>query len=99
MQARLCSKSFKLGFSNTWAKNFQIYKLNLENEEELEIKLPTYPGSKKQGNSKKQIYFCFIDYAKAFDCVAHNCRIFLMRWEYQATKPASCETCMQVKKQ
>ena len=37
-----------------------------------EIKLPTYTGSqKKQGNFKK-IYFCFIDYTEAFDCVDHN---------------------------
>ena len=42
--------------------------------EEPEIKLPTSIGSsKKQGNSKKKhIYFCFIDYAKAFDCVDQN---------------------------
>ena len=38
-----------------------------------EIKLPTSAGSsKKQESSKKNIYFCFIDYAKAFDCVDHN---------------------------
>ena len=38
-----------------------------------EIKLPTSTGSwKKQGSSRKNIYFCFIDYAKAFDCVDHN---------------------------
>ena len=41
--------------------------------EELEIKLPTSAGSsKKQESSRKSIYFCFIDYAKAFDCVDHN---------------------------
>ena len=44
---------------------------------------------------------CFIDYAKAFDYVDHNklWKKFLKRWEYQATLPASWETCMQVKKQ
>ena len=41
--------------------------------EEPEIKLPTSSGSsKKQESSRKNIYFCFIDYAKAFDCVDHN---------------------------
>ena len=45
---------------------------------------------------QKNIYFCFIDYAKAFDCVDHN---IWKRWKYQATLPASWETCMQVKKQ
>ena len=45
------------------------------------------------------IYFCFIDYAKAFDCVDQNCGKILMRWEYQTTWPASWEICMQFKKQ
>ena len=53
--------------------NFQMFKLVLEKAEEPEIKLPTYIGSsQKQENSKKNIYFRFIDYAKAFDCVYHN---------------------------
>ena len=44
--------------------------------------------------------FCFIDYAKAFDCMDHNkCGKFWKRWEYQTTWPASWETYMQVKKQ
>ena len=35
---------------------------------------------------QKNIYFCFIDYAKAFDCVDHNkLRKILQEWEYQAT--------------
>ena len=49
---------------------------------------------------KKNIYFCFIDYAKAFDFVNQaNCGKFWKRWEYQTTWPASWETCMQVRKQ
>ena len=49
---------------------------------------------------QKFIYFCFIDYAKAFDCVdTTNCGKFLRRWEYQVTLPASCRNHMQVKKQ
>ena len=49
---------------------------------------------------QKNIYFCFIDYAKAFDYVDHNnCGKFWKRWEYQTTWPASWEICMQVKKQ
>ena len=48
---------------------------------------------------QKNIYFCFIDYAKAFDCVEHNCGKFLKRWAYQTTLPVSCKTCMQIKKQ
>ena len=34
---------------------------------------------------QKNIYFCFIDYAKAFDWITTNCGKFLKRWEYQIT--------------
>ena len=48
-------------------------------------------------NLYSNIYFCFIDYAKAFVCVVMtNCG---KRWEYQTTLLASWEICMQVKKQ
>ena len=51
-----------------------MFKLDLEKAEEPEIKLPTsFGSSEKQKSSRKtKIYFCFIDYAKAFDCVDHN---------------------------
>ena len=53
--------------------NFQMFKLVLEKAEEPEIKLPTSAGSsEKQEGSRKNIYFCFIDYASVFDCVDHN---------------------------
>ena len=52
--------------------NFQMFKLDLEKAEEPEIKLPTSAGSSKKQEFQKNIYFCFIDYAKAFDCVDHN---------------------------
>ena len=53
--------------------NFQMFQLVLEKAEEPEIKLPTSAGSwKKQESSRKNIYFSFIDYAIAFDCVDHN---------------------------
>ena len=56
-----------------WTVNFQMFKLVLEKTEEPEIKLPTSAGSlKKQASSRKNIYFCFIDYAKDFDCVDDN---------------------------
>ena len=48
---------------------------------------------------QKNIYFCFIDYAKAFDSVDHNKVWKILRWEYQTTLPASWEICMQVRKQ
>ena len=50
-----------------------MFKLILGKAEEPEIKLPTSAeSSKKQEIAKKNIYFCFTDYAKAFDCVDHN---------------------------
>ena len=53
--------------------NFQMFKLVLEKAGEPEIKWPTFAGSsKKQQSSRKNIYFCIIDYAKAFDCVDHD---------------------------
>ena len=52
---------------------------------------------------QKNIYFCFIDYAKAFDLfivwITINCGKFWKRWEYQTTWPAPSETYMQVRKQ
>ena len=48
---------------------------------------------------QKNIYFCFTDYAKAFDYITTNCGKFLKRQEYQTTWPVSWEICMQVKKQ
>ena len=50
-----------------------MFKLDLEKTEEPEIKLPTSIGSlKKQESCRKNVYFCFIDYAKAFGCVNDN---------------------------
>ena len=49
---------------------------------------------------QKNIYFCFIDYAKGFDCVDHyKLWKVLKAWEYQTTWPASWDICMQVRKQ
>ena len=53
--------------------NFQMFKLDLEKAEEPDIKLLTSAaGSSKKQECQKNIYFCFIDYAKAFDCVDHH---------------------------
>ena len=55
---------------------------------------------KKAREFQKNIYFCFIDYAKAFDCVDDN-KLWKILKEiyYQTTWPASWEICMQVRKQ
>ena len=55
---------------------------------------------KKEREFQKNIYFCFIDYAEAFDGVDHiNCGNIWKRWEYLTTWPASWETYMQVRQQ
>ena len=55
---------------------------------------------KKAREFQKNIYFCFIDYIKAFNCVDHNKLLKILKeMEYQTTWPASWEICMQVKKQ
>ena len=82
-----------------------MFKLDLEKAEEPEIKLPTPIGSSKKAREiQKNIYFCFIDYSKAIDCVDHN-KLWKILKEMgvslrdQTTWPASWEICMQVKKQ
>ena len=49
-----------------------MFKLDLEKAKEPEIELPTSVESLKKQEFQRNIYFCFIDYAKAFDCVDHN---------------------------
>ena len=97
MLARLCPKFLKLGYNSIWTENFQKYKLGLGKAEDTETKLPTFV--EKAWEFQKNVYFCFIKYAKGFDCVDDNKGKFLKRWEYQTTLSASWETCMWVKKQ
>ena len=59
-------------YNTMWTVNFQMFKLDLPKTEEPEIKLPTSVGSSKKQEFQNNIYFGFIDYAKAFDCVDHN---------------------------
>ena len=101
MLVSLCPKSFKLAFSRTWTENFQMYKLDLEKAEKPEIKLSTFIGSwRKQGNSRKTSTSISLSTLKPLTvCITTNCGKFWKRWEYQATWPASWETCMQVNKQ
>ena len=79
--------------------NFQMFKLVLEKVEEPQIKLPTSAGSlNKQESSRKTSIFCFIDYAKAFDCVAHN-KLWKILKEMGIPDHLTWEICTQVKKQ
>ena len=87
MLVKQCSKFSKPGFSNTWTVNFQMFKLDLEKAEESEIKLPTSAGSSKKQEFQKNIYFCFIDCAKAFVWITINCGKFWKRLPYDPAIP------------
>ena len=78
-----------------------MFKLELEKAEEPEIKLPTSARSqKKQENSRKTSTSASLTVLKPMIVwMTTNCGKFFKRWECQTTLPASCETCMQVKKQ
>ena len=73
MLGRLCSKSFKLGFNSTWTKNLQMYKLDLEKQRNHRWNCQHLLDHRKtKGVLKKNFYFSFTDYTKAFDYVDHN---------------------------
>ena len=70
--AKQCSKFSKPGFSNMWTENFQMFKLNLEKADDSDQIANICWIIEKAREFQKNIYFWFIDYAKAFDCVDHN---------------------------
>ena len=69
MLSRQCSKSFSPGFSSTWTENYRMCKKQQRNERSNHQN-PLNPRKSKE--VQKNLYFCFIDYAKAFYCVDHN---------------------------
>ena len=73
MLIKSCSKFSKPGFNSRWTMNSQMFKLDLEKAEEPQIKLSTSLDHQKSKRvPERNTYFCFTDYAKAFDCVDHN---------------------------
>ena len=78
-----------------------MFKMGLEEAEAPEIKLPTSFGSqKKQKNSRKTSTYASVTTLMPLTMwITENCGKFFKRWEYQTTLTASCETCVQVKKQ
>ena len=80
--------------------NFQMFKLDLEKTETRDQIVNICWIIKKTREFQKNIYFCFIDYAKDFNCVDHN-KLWkiLKEMGITSTWPASWEICMQVRKQ
>ena len=101
MLTKQCSKFSKPGFNSMWTEKFQMFKLDLEKAEEPEFKFPTSAGSsKKQESSRKTSISALLTMPNPLTVwITINCGKFWKRWKYQATSPASWETCMQVKKQ
>ena len=79
-----------------WTKNFLMSKLGLEKKEKPEINICWI--IEKAREIQKNIYLCFINYAKTFVWIVMNCGKLLRWWKYQIILPVSWETCMQVKK-
>ena len=77
-----------------------MFKLDLEKAEEPEQIDNIHWIIEKAREFQKNIYFCFIDYAKAFDCMDHN-KLWeiLKEVEYQTTWPVPWEICIQIRKQ
>ena len=81
--------------------SFQTFKLDLGFRKSRRIKNQIANirwVTEKAREFQKNIYFCFIDYDKAFDCVDHN-KLWKILKEMGIPGPASWETCMQVRKQ
>ena len=80
-----------LGFSIMQTKNFQTSKQVLEKEEDIRNQIANIHWIiHKISEFQKNIYLCFIDYVKAFDCVeCEKLWKVLERWEYQTILPVS----------
>ena len=86
-----------------WTEKFQMFLAGFRKSRGTRDQVANiYWIIEKAREFQKNIYFCFTDYTKAFDCVDHNKLWKILKemgWEYQTTLPASWETCVHVKKQ
>ena len=95
MLARLCSKSFKLGFSSTWPKNLHGFRKGRVTKDQISN---IHWITEKARNSKKTSTSASFTRLKPFYGSWQTGKFF-KRWEYQTISPASWETCMPLKKQ
>ena len=80
--ARLCSKSFRLGFSSTWSENFQMYKLDLKSQRKQFAGICWIMEKAREFQENTDFYLT--DYAKTMTVwITTICGKFLKRWEYQ----------------
>ena len=100
MVARLCSKSFKLGFSSSWTKNFQMHMLGFREAKEPSNCQRLLDHRKSNRIPEKKSTSASLTILKPLTVwITTNCGKFLKRWEYETTLPVSWEAGMQIKKQ
>ena len=100
MLVKKCSKFSKPGFSKYVNRELPVVQAEFRKGRGTRDQIANiYWIIEKAREFQKNIYFCFIDYAKAFDCLDHSIGKFWKRWEHQTTWPISWETYMQVRKQ
>ena len=105
--AKYGSKFSNLGFNHTWIELPDVQAGFRKGRGIRDQIANVFWIIEKAAEFQKNIYFCFINYAKVFDCVDHNklfsvstnCGKFFKGWEYQTTLPDSWELCVQAKKQ
>ena len=89
VRARLCSKSFKLGFSSMWIKNFRCTSWVSKRQRNQRSNCQIHWVLGKAREFLKNICFCFIEYAKTFDCVDHN-KLWKILQEMEIPDPLTC---------
>ena len=70
--SKVMLKILNLGINSTWTKNFQMFKLDLEKEEESQIKLPTSLDHRKSKRVPEKHLLLLYWLRQAFDCVVYN---------------------------
>ena len=84
--SKVMLKILQASFNSMSTVNFQMFKLDLEEEEEAEIKLSTSDGSRKKRVPEKTSIFALLTMPKPLTVwITANCGKFLKRWEYQTT--------------
>ena len=100
MITKLCSKSFSYDSAVCELRNSRCTTWDSKRQRNQRLKYQHSLDHEESKGVPRNIYFCFIDCAKAFDCKDHNkCRKILKRWEYYPTLSVSWETCICVNKQ
>ena len=89
MLVRLCSKSFKLGFSSTWTEKFQMYKLSLGKARNQRSNFQHPLDHRKSKSIPEKHLFLFHWLSKTFDCVDHN-KLWKILKEMEITDHLTC---------